>query len=442
MRNVRLGLGYISVGLVYLTPKSLKAFGSRVFPRWERFVRRFYARRESSVDVNAVSNRMDLNRLAGSLPLTTRSVDGAPNILLYTPYAPSRNGIGNYSRLLSQEISKTVNLGIRVSGQKTISSLEPGVYSASWDDTYWFTGERLFMLGNGPEHLETWQTIHRLPGHVLLHDPRIQDIPLLPTESDRWSKMTYSESINSHAGRIPETMKTIIVHSVTARDILLEQFRVAGQDRENQIRVLKTGHPFPETRTLPRKLSEHRRAVVGTLGFQTDSKLPELTYSLMSEICSITGARGVICGEITDSLSAFARKTWSRWGNSPGDLDIIGNASDVEFEKLAESIDLGIQLRSKSNGESSGPVSYFLANGSPVIVSNLGSFSEIQTEAVVFFSNTSSDRKRVVTDSANILGNRSLFEALSSQALSYARERSFAVASTEILEILEGARTL
>ncbi|WP_170149644.1 glycosyltransferase [Rhodoplanes roseus] len=50
--------------------------------------------------------------------------------------------------------------------------------------------------------------------------------------------------------------------------------------------------------------------------------------------------------------------------------------TDETFDALIESVDIGVQLRERNRGESSGPFTRLLQAGKPVIVSDLGSFAE------------------------------------------------------------------
>jgi glycosyltransferase involved in cell wall biosynthesis len=64
-------------------------------------------------------------------------------------------------------------------------------------------------------------------------------------------------------------------------------------------------------------------------------------------------------------------------------LDVLDNPSDAELMAAMRSVDVAVQLRFPSLGESSGVVGHLLGMGIPLVVTDAGSFSELREAAVL-----------------------------------------------------------
>lgn len=64
-------------------------------------------------------------------------------------------------------------------------------------------------------------------------------------------------------------------------------------------------------------------------------------------------------------------------------IDVLDNPSDSELMEAMRSVDVAIQLRFPSKGESSGVVGHLLGMGVPLVATDAGSFSELREAAVL-----------------------------------------------------------
>lgn len=62
-------------------------------------------------------------------------------------------------------------------------------------------------------------------------------------------------------------------------------------------------------------------------------------------------------------------------------FEVHDSPTDAAFDALLQSVDVAVQLRLRSLGESSGPISRLLQIGKPVILSNIGSFADYRDVA-------------------------------------------------------------
>lgn len=377
--------------------------------------------------------RLDLNRHINKNPLW-RGRKGDFSIISYSPFPPSSNGIGVYASNLVTAFRERVRVGVRVVGDRQGATIEAGVFSASLGFVEDQGGPvyELFHLGNGLVHKKTWENLHQRPGVVILHDVSIQDIPLLPSEERRFRKMPYSEKVLAHAGRIPESVPCIIVHSDHAAAMLQKQF-TRVQKVCPPIHILSTGHPVKSV--LAPKSIPAGRPLLGVFGFQYQSKNPQTTYEVISKVAKIVSGRAVVCGHISVSLERKLRKLWIQAGNTQDDLTVTGEVPLDVFEAWISKVDLGVQLRSVSNGESSGPISQLISAGVPTLATAIGAVTEYPNEVLVKLPLEASV-EQVSAQAVRVLNEKSTFDSLSRAGVDYFRSRTFDVAALEIIEVL------
>ena len=355
-------------------------------------------------------------------------------MISYSPFPPSSHGIGVYASDLVESLQKKVKVGVRVAGDSPESPILPGVYSAELG----LVADRdrpvyeLFHLGNGPVHFGTWENLHQRPGVVFLHDIRIQDIPLLPLEGDYFRRMRYSRKVATHVGRIPEDVPVIVVHSKHAKTLLQDQFERARKTCP-PVHVLSMGHPVKAV--LEPKTYPTGKPLVGVFGFQYQSKDPLTTYLALAQLSRRVGARAVVCGRIDPRLEGKLRKIWRQGGNSDGDLEVTGEVPLESFDAWIKSVDLGIQLRTVSNGESSGPIAQLMSAGVPTLVTSLGAVVEYPDNALVKLP-VGASADEVSAAAAMVLGSKPKYEALSWAGTEYFRTRTFDHAAEEILDVI------
>jgi hypothetical protein len=302
-------------------------------------------------------------------------LDSLNEVVIVTPTPPIKSGITNYSSKLVAELNKLVRV-------KVVCSFLNG------EENYFETGMRatfpeestskvrrkiIYMLGNGEHHWRSWDLLLNYPGYIIIHDARIPDIPLMSGEDIGWYDLSYQEKADRYMGRTPSHSLGIFCHSKTAADLVRSQFR-DYQIRSIPIQVLKTGHPVEPSGIVPRTLS--KKPLIGTFGFQTQNKNPQLTYIVISRIAAKVNGKGIICGKIDKRTRELAMQTWIEHGNLLGDLEIHDWVDETTYSSLMSQVTLGVQLRSSSNGESSGPFSELTSLGIPTIVTDMGTFSE------------------------------------------------------------------
>lgn len=356
---------------------------------------------------------------------------GAGKLRIFSPLPPKISGIATFTHSLSEELQKHVEVSLRNSVPRVDSSAAPGVRSFGYGDDS-TPAENLYMLGNGPDHIATWERIHREPGHILLHDVKLPDLPVLPEESKEWRYRDYNYKANFSAQRFPKLTKSIIVMSIEAKMMVETQRK--GQEPEIPIHVLENGHPvlveILETKT------RSSRIKIATFGFQNAQKEPFETYRTMARICKATRGEALIAGALPTHLRLSAYYYWVFYGNKLRDLKIETKLTDKEFVSEMRSADLAVQLRRYSNGETSGLIPMLAALGVPSIVTDIGAFQELPSDIfmkVDRFAGLSDDQFSQIIQNLTSIER---YQAWAQKNINWAKLRKVRDSATELLKIL------
>lgn len=308
--------------------------------------------------------------------VTEMQRESQAKLRVFSPYPPTRNGIADYSNNLTKALQLLIDVEKTVTfiDRKNVPDKSDRLTSCFSPRAYQEKPKNLFMLGNGKHHWLTFEKIMEMPGWILVHDCYIPDIILSRYEDQNIMELSYQEKTLSFYSRIPLHTKGLFFHSEFAKRVVEDQLTIEQKSRF-KLHVLRSGHPVPQTVFVKKERIERR--IIGTFGFQVMNKDPISTYFLMSRVCEKLDADGLIVGEIDNNLKRMALKFWNQVNQNKRELVFIENASDSDFDELIAKVDLAIQLRKFTNGESSGPVSKLLGSLIPCVVTDIDSFSEL-----------------------------------------------------------------
>lgn len=387
--------------------------------------KQFKLRREFDQKANALS----IASVVGS--------ESAPHeIVLVTPTAPTKNGIAVYSFKLAEELKTILQVRIVTTFLgKGEYGFYPGVRAGFPEISNEIVRrEILYMLGNGEHHWRTWELILEKSGYILIHDARIPDIPVFEVEDPVWGNLDYFAKADKFLGRLPIHIKGIFTHSHDAADIVRKQLNASQLD-VIPIYVLGTGHPADVISA--QKVYPKKNPVIGTFGFQSANKNPRLTYSVIAHLAAKTSGKGVVCGNIDDYHKNLAKRIWLNFGNKPSDLEIHSWVGEAEYEQIMSNVDMGVQLRTSSNGESSGPFTQLTSRGIPTVVSDIGTFSEFPNLSGVLklpLVISKVDFPRVLNDFIALLGSEEAYISSSKELKDYYRSKTYFNCASEIYE--------
>ena len=306
----------------------------------------------------------------------------------FSPMPPERTGVADYSALLVPELEKKVSLTAVRRGSKRAPR---------------GTDVCLYHVGNNPDaHAWIVDALRRRPGVVVLHDFVLHHLVAGMTVGRR-DGHAYLDAMEREHGvvgrllahgvldkRIPplwesrpedfplpwfvlEHATAVIVHSRTVRGLA----RAAGYERP--ISVIP--HPaWPVPRIAAARVAEG--PVVGCFGVVNASKrIPELLRAFAAVRRDVPDATLLLVGPTSPGFDLDRRL--QRLGLDGEGLVREDWVDEARLWSLMAGVDVCVNLRHPTMGETSGSVIRSLSLGKPLVVSDVGWFSELPAEAAL-----------------------------------------------------------
>jgi glycosyltransferase involved in cell wall biosynthesis len=326
---------------------------------------------------------------------------GPMRLAYFSPLPPQRSGIADYSAELIPRLADHLELelfvdeGVRVDpeirdrlpvhGDRAF----PGLWERSRFDAV------LYHLGNNPDfHARTWRTLTSYPGILVLHEAMVHHLVRGMTLS-KGDPEGYVEEMRYAYGRTGQGLARRSLDTGIPLDVwsypLFERavdssLSVIVHNEFTRQRVLAS-RPLARTSLIPHHVSLGELGSMDRESARASLKLPPDAFVLAS-YGFITPAK-----RLEVSLRAFARLKKERpdalyllvgevsphydLSGIPEGVVLVGRTELDDFLRYMVAADVAVNLRYPTAGETSGTLIRLLGLGKPVIVSNLGAFSEI-----------------------------------------------------------------
>lgn len=324
-----------------------------------------------------------------------------------SPLPPVRSGIADYSVDLLPHLAERADVRlIHLPGQPVAQDVE-----RSWSmATAAATGEAgrlpLYQMGNNRYHEGVRDLALRIPGVLTLHDLVLHHL-LLDLTLGRGEFFLYKDLLTRDHGWVGEAaalakrwnaygdapvfslpahrallrrQRGVLVHSEWAAGVIREE------DPEIRVRAISMGVPLPAAADLEAGRRLRRRfglpedkPVLGSFGFQTPIKRTAVAVRALA--CpGLEEAHLLIVGESSKGLDLEEE---ARRAGVADRVHVLGFVPFEEFESAISAIDLCLNLRYPTAGETSASLLRVLAAGRPAIVSDYAQFADLPREVVV-----------------------------------------------------------
>ena len=371
-----------------------------------------------------------------------------PSIALIGPFPPHQSGIADYNQLMLSALaeyadvyaictpgSNLIALGrLPIAGCFTIDQASEIFLVRTLDCL-------LYSFGNSGHHLETQGLFTRFPGVLWLHDVRLhyfyqrrashlrpdaperqflddliyQYGPLLPQPVRQAGDRVVSESILWGLGMTREMAshaRHIIVHSEHAKHLFeLDQ----GPDaRLPKISVLPHASHFSPSFPLA-----GRNPRISSFGLVDPVKAPDLLIKAFAQVRKHMACKLSFVGPSSPEYQVQLELLATTLGVAD-DVEFLGFVSSADWEAEVLRSGCAVQLRRRSNGESSGAVLSCLSRGVPVIT-NVLSCAEMPEESRVFVS-PACDVEELAAAILTLMTDALVWDKYHQGGLAYARE--------------------
>jgi glycosyltransferase involved in cell wall biosynthesis len=307
-------------------------------------------------------------------------------VAYYSPLPPSRSGIADYSTLLLPALRERIDVVVAEEGKRA-----PAADLA------------LYHLGNDPDaHGWILDALNERPGVVVLHEYVLHHL-IAGTTIGRGKGRAYLDAMERElgvAGRLlglgvldnllpllwetqPERFplsgvvldkaQGLIVHS----DYVAERARAAGYDGP----LWRIPHPVWPMAAVEPASDVSGDPLIGCFGFlNMNKRIPQLLEAFASYRRARPGARLLLVGAAGERFDVERRL--ERLGLTEG-VERMDYVPEERMWSLMAACDVLVNLRYPTMGETSGSVIRALALGRPLLVSDVGWFSELPDDAVL-----------------------------------------------------------
>jgi glycosyltransferase involved in cell wall biosynthesis len=303
-------------------------------------------------------------------------------VAYYSPMPPERTGIADYSALLVPELAKRVDLHVQKRGRRrSPRSADVCVY----------------QVGNDADaHGWIVEALRLRPGVVVLHEFVLHHLVVGLTLARR-DVATYLQAMEREAGLVgrllalgvvdrcvpplwesrPEDfpLAGLVLDEATA--LIVHSRYVEGRAREAGYEgpISVVPHPaWPAPEVEPAELGEG--PLIGCLGhINPEKRIPQLLEAFAVVRETVPQARLLLAGPVAPRFELDSRL--ERLGLPEGALIREGYVDERRFDSLMAACDVCVNLRAPTMGETSGSAIRALSLGRPLVVSDVGWFSEL-----------------------------------------------------------------
>lgn len=324
-----------------------------------------------------------------------------------SPLPPVRTGIADYSVDLLPHLAVRADVRlIRLPGQPVAPEVEtrwPMAPAEECGSGGWLP---LYQMGNNRHHEGVLDLAMRLPGVLTLHDVLLHHI-LLDVTLGRGHFYPYVERLARDHGWIGEAAAVVKrwgaygdapVFALPAHRTLLRRQRgvlvhsewAAGMIREEdpdvRVRAVPMGVPLPPPadveagRRMRRRFGlPEGRPVLGSFGFQTPIKRTAAAIRALAAP-GLEEVHLLVVGEVSPMLDLEGE---ARRAGVAGRVHVTDFLPYEDFEAAIAAVDLCLNLRYPTAGETSASLLRVMAMGRPAIVSDYAQFADLPRETAL-----------------------------------------------------------
>jgi glycosyltransferase involved in cell wall biosynthesis len=312
-------------------------------------------------------------------------------VAYYSPQPPERSGIADYSALLLPALGERIDIEIVRRGARRFRRR---------------SDISLYHVGNDPEaHGWIVEALRRRPGLVVLHDFVLHHLVAGMTLG-RGDGGGYLDAMQREAGPVGRMLAHGVIDellpplwenravdypltgevlgSATGLIVHSEYVERLARDAGYRRPIWHIPHPawVPPTEITPAELPTGR-IVIGCYGHLNPAKrLPQLLEAFADVRRRLPEALLLLVGSLSPGLDLDP--VYDRLGLTNGeDLIHVEYVDEARLWAFLAACDICVNLRYPTMGETSGIVIRALSLGRPLVVSDVGWFSELPTEAAL-----------------------------------------------------------
>ena len=394
-------------------------------------------------------------------PAVPRRWRARPRVAMVTPWPPQRTGVADYSRRLTDAMDGYFDVDVFVDGDHP-----EGAGTACDGDTAVRT-PALFVdhdralggydavilsLGNSEFHSGALKLLREHPGRfdVLAHDVRLANLYVhglsrgaVPEGFESVARRTYP-SLPTHTrfdGNLLERAdeaELFFAREVVAlarKVFTTSEFAasIARLDVDAAIAPRIEVWPYAYPVAVDRDRRHRQAGLVCSFGVIHQLKAPDILLGAVAELAERGhGITLAFVGPVSVSLRDELQSTAERLGVGER-LTITGDVTDDEYRQWLQRASVAVQLRRRSNGETSGAVADCLAHGIPTVVADIGPQGELPDFVAKVASNV--DPAHLADVIQTLLASEG-DPAIEAESLEFVRSNGFDLAALRVWDLI------
>jgi glycosyltransferase involved in cell wall biosynthesis/ubiquinone/menaquinone biosynthesis C-methylase UbiE len=382
---------------------------------------------------------------------------GPLRLAYFSPMPPSKSGIADYSAELLPYLAKGAEISVFVEQADELRLHQHREDFAVYNAVHFDEIHRqnpfdltVYHQGNNPHHEYIYERALRTPGLLVLHEHCLHHLVAWRTlgrkdEDAYWNELFYA--YGRLGARVAE-MRALGVGSEYQQFLMPLNRRVVsgslgiithnayaasqleGLDGRTPVEIIPH-HLSPKAYELDAMdAAECRRRlglaedawVIASLGFITQSKrIPAVLEAFKQLLAVVPNAIYLIVGEDHWKWSIAPLVKEMRLGDR---VRITGYTTERDFFRYLKAVDVIINLRFPTAGETSGTLIRALGAGKPVIVSDFGQFGELPDDVCLKVTAGPDEEKELYARLRALAYRPTLRESLSRRAAQWIRSEN------------------
>jgi len=317
------------------------------------------------------------------------------SLAFVSPLPPAHSGIADYAGELAPVLAAhyAVTLVSAVPPEGALAGRMPWMSEAEFTRDGGRFDRVLYQIGNNPMHAAAViSLLPRVPGVVTLHDAAITDLRNWidargnATESrhariareEGYPAIFTTHEVAGSGGPLAEALG-VVLHSGHARWLLEVQYGPDALRHASVLPHLRQRHILPSRAAARAALGLGEvEFILASFGLITPKKLPERVLAGFAALARLDpAARLVFVGGSEDGCGPATLAEAARLGLA-GRVMVTGRTAADTYRTWLAAVDVAVQLRRGSRGETSGAVKDGLIAGLPVIANRHGALAELE----------------------------------------------------------------
>lgn len=363
----------------------------------------------------AAMERLHAGRQRALAGLVQSRPENRPRLAYVSPLPPERSGIADYGAELLRELTRWYEVEVIV--DQTAVADDWIVQRCAVRDVAWFRAHHrrfhrvLYHFGNSPYHRHMFGLLDDIPGVVVLHDFFLSGIQahleVMHLAQHSWARALHGSHgykslrerytaldtpahvniVDRYPCNLPVLQQAlgVIIHSEISRTLAKTWYGEEGARAWQVIPLLRS-----PVGTVPRQVARQALGLdaddlmICSFGLLGPTKLNQRLFDAFTQspLAQDAAVRLVFVGE--NEGGAYGRRLQDsiRRSGLQHRVRITGWSDAATFRQYLAAADIGVQLRTRSRGETSAAVLDCMNHGLATVVNAHGSLADLDPEAV------------------------------------------------------------